>query len=94
MDKELQRCGIQTITLTRGLWAVGKYVAQMAVATPAANFCAYHTVALIDDVADMVRIKWFKKAGPTSAGFELSRGAKQRQPAKPARINAVFFVVQ
>ena len=69
-------------------------MSQVPVAALAADLCANHSIARVLNVADMVRVEGFKKAWPTSAGFEFSAGTKQRQAAQPAAVNAVLLVVE
>jgi hypothetical protein len=66
----------------------------MAIAAPAADLDANHSVACVLEVADVVRVEGLEKTRPSSSGFELGGGSKQGQAAQPAAVHAVLLVIQ
>lgn len=69
-------------------------MSQVAIAAPAANLVANHSVAHILNRADVVRVERLKKAGPSCSGFEFGAGSKQWEGAQAAGISAVHFVIE
>jgi len=67
---------------------------QMAIAAPAADLGAHHSVARIAQAADVVGVKRFEKAGPAGTGFEFGARSEQWQAAQPAAVNTVLLVVE
>jgi hypothetical protein len=69
-------------------------VAEVSVASLAADLDAYHPVAFVDHFGDMQGIEWLIETRPTGAGLELRIGFEQRQAAQAASLGAGGLVVQ
>src|SRR5690606_25088745 len=73
---ELQRCGIQTVSLACRRRTIGKHMPQMRAASRAVDFRAHHAVTAIYLPADMLGIKVTIKTRPAGAGVKLMLACK------------------
>ena len=72
---------IHAVALARWLWSIRKYMAQMRIAIGAADFRACHEERTVTVRTHRFRGDGLEEGRPTSAGFELGAGCKQRIPA-------------
>src|SRR5260370_30560116 len=80
--------------LAGGSWAIREYVPQVAAAARANLFDTHHPVACVPDALDVQLGERLEEARPAGAGIEFGIGPEQRQPAEPARVDAVLLVVE
>jgi hypothetical protein len=90
---ERERGGIDAETQAGRGRSVFEDVTQVAVATRAENFGAFHPVTVVGVGDDIFLGDRLEKAGPAGAGIEFGFGRKQRQPATNAIINARLVIV-
>ena len=69
-------------------------MAKVAVAARTADFRAHHAVAVVVQIADMVRVHRAVEAGPAGAGIKLCLLVEQGQLAQLALVGAGCLVVQ
>src|SRR5260221_6738706 len=80
--------------LTGGPWPIREYMPQVAAAARADLLDAHHPVARVPDAFDVQLGEGLEEARPARAGIEFGIGPEQRQPAEPARVDAVLLVVE
>src|SRR6202011_3961938 len=80
--------------LTGGWWPIRENMPQVAAAARANLLDAHHPVARVPDAFDVQRSDGLEEARPAGAGIEFGIGPEQRQPAEPARVDAVLLVVE
>ena len=88
-DSEFTQC-----RWPRRLRAVGKDVAEVAVAARAQDLDAHHAVAAIRLGRDVLVGDRLEEARPAGARIELGVRREQRQPAADARVDAAALVVE
>src|SRR5580693_5650051 len=66
----------------------------MPAAARADLFHARHSVAGITNPPDVPLVERLEEARPPGAGIELGARSEERQPAKPACVDALFVVIQ
>src|SRR5688572_22446606 len=82
------------MALTGGRRAIGEHVAQVAAAARTHDLVADHAMAGIAHRAHVRCIERREETRPAGARVELGAGAEQRQPAEPAGVDAIEFVVE
>src|SRR6267143_1357034 len=92
--EELQRGGVEAVALTGRRRPVGKQVAEVAVAAPAADLDALHAVRAVAQEREVLGVERLVEGRPAGARLELGPRAKERQPAQPAAVHALVLVVQ
>src|SRR6267154_1217754 len=80
--------------LTGGPWPIREYMPQVAAAARANLLDAHHPVARVPDAFDVQLGEGLEETRPAGAGIEFGIGPEQRQPAEPARVDAVLLVVE
>src|SRR5262245_25498834 len=92
---EAQRSGIDAIPQTAAiLGAIGKDMAEMAVAVARADLRADHAVRHIAQVLDVGRLDRLREARPAAARFILVGRSKQRLARDDINIDAGLLVVE
>lgn len=82
------------MTLTSRRRTVREHVSQMTGAPCADLFHARHSVARITHPPNVPLVERLEEARPPGTGIELGARPEERQPAKPACVDAVFVVIQ
>ncbi len=91
---ERQRHRVQAVAQPGRRWAIVEHVAEVGIATHAADLDPAHAVADILDVLHVVGIERLEERRPAGAGLELRVGLEQRQATQPARVDAGLLVIE
>src|SRR5690348_16738554 len=91
---ELERHGVHAVAVSGRRRTVGKDVAEMAVATRAADLRAHHAVVRVADFAHVCGIERREETRPARAGLELAARLEQREAAQPADVGAGLVIVE
>src|SRR2546428_14020868 len=82
--EELQRGGVDAVAMTARRRPVGKHVAEVALAAPAADLDALHTVRAVAQEREVLGVERLGGRPPAPARPQRAPRAKQPQPAPPA----------
>src|SRR5882724_8264688 len=80
--------------MTGRRWPVGEHVPEVAVAAPATDLDALHAIRAVAQERQVIGVVRLVERRPAGAGLELGRRPKERQPAQPAPVHTLVFVVQ
>ena len=93
-SEELESGGVQTVPQVTRRWAIRKDMTEVAVTPATADLGAYHPMAAILHVPDMVTIVRFEEARPAGARLELRTGVEQRQAAQATSVDTCCLVME